>query len=90
MDIRDYDQDRQDIQNKMEHEYIFLDSFRELFFDDKGAGVFSDKLPASLTNDIIIILTSLRKKLSEYGILAAKHCFLEVEIEGHIKRSTGE
>ncbi len=77
-DMKAYDSSKREIQDKLEHEFLFLTTFKELFFD-KEAVMRSDHLHDNLKRDVFIILTALKKSLAEYGVLAAKHGLLGEE-----------
>ena len=83
--------DRQDIKDKLDHEIFFLDSFKQLFFDDQGAFIHNDRLPPYLQQDCNNILSALRKTLAEYGMLAAKYGLLDTEENNAVvEESKGE
>lgn len=77
-DMKTYESARRDIQAKLEHELVLLAAFKDLFFD-KEAVMRDDRFPVSLKHDVHIILTGLKKALTEYGMLAAKHELLDGE-----------
>lgn len=77
-DIKAYDSSRREIQDKLEHEILFLSAFRDIFFE-KGAVMRNEHLHLDLKHDVHNILTALRKALTEYGMLAAKHGLLDGE-----------
>jgi hypothetical protein len=76
-DIKAYDSTKREIRDKLEHEFIFLSYFKELFFE-KEALMRDHCLHDNLKRDVRIILVALRKTLTEYGLLAAKHGLLGV------------
>ncbi|KAJ2904292.1 uncharacterized protein MKZ38_008351 [Zalerion maritima] len=78
-DIKAYDSTKLEIQDKLDHEILFLCCFRDLFFD-KEAVMCNDHLHVHLKRDVHIILMALRKALTEYRMLAAKHELLDAEI----------
>jgi hypothetical protein len=78
-DIKSRESDGQEIQHKLDHELLFLDSFKKLFFDSNGSFIYDDRLPGNLLQDVEVILSALRKVLAEYGMLAAKHGLLHPE-----------
>ncbi|CZR43681.1 uncharacterized protein FPRO_07402 [Fusarium proliferatum ET1] len=80
-DVKNYDSDKTDILAKVEHEFLFLESFKALFFDDHGALMASEQLPVNLKRDVSNILQALKRCLAEYGLLAAKHDMLSDGIE---------
>ncbi|KAI9858822.1 MAG: hypothetical protein M1813_007289 [Trichoglossum hirsutum] len=82
-----YDPDRQGIRDRLEHEFLFLESFQGLFFNNEGALMHHDRLPCSLRHDVHVILAALRKALAEYGMLAAKHGFLDIENDGQVMKT---
>jgi hypothetical protein len=73
-DIKAYDTEKRTIQDKLEHEFLFLNSFKDLFFDNEGL-MGNRQLPMNLKRDVQIILSALKKALTEYESLAAKHGF---------------
>ncbi|KAH0545480.1 hypothetical protein FGG08_000481 [Glutinoglossum americanum] len=90
-DGRAYDPDRQGIRDKLEHELLFMESFRELFFDNDGALMRYDRLPTNLRRDVDVTLNALKKTLAEYGMLAARHGFLDLENDGQaVKTATND
>ncbi|KAF5552672.1 hypothetical protein FMEXI_2823 [Fusarium mexicanum] len=80
-DTKDYDVDKADILVKVEHEFLFLESFIALFFGDDGALMASQQLPSNLKRDVSNILHALKSCLAEYGLLAAKHNILVDDAE---------
>lgn len=80
-DIENRDVDKQEIRDKLDHELLFLDSFKHLFFDNFGKFNYDNRLPESLKRDVEILLSALKGTLAEYGMLAAKHGLLDLEQE---------
>jgi hypothetical protein len=78
-DIENRDADKQEIRDKLDHELLFLDSFKHLFFDNDGKFIYDSRLPDSLKRDVEILLSALKGSLAEYGMLAAKHGMLDPE-----------
>jgi hypothetical protein len=78
-DIENRDADKQEIRDKLDHELLFLDSFKHLFFDNDGKFIYDSRLPDSLKRDVEILLSALKGTLAEYGMLAAKHGMLDLE-----------
>lgn len=81
-DAKNYDADKADILAKVDHEFLFLESFKGLFFDDDGALMANEQLPINLKWDVSNILHALKSCLAEYGLLAAKHNMLLDDSEG--------
>ena len=76
-DVKSYESDRKDIQQKMQHEFLFLDVFKSTFFDDEMSLLRYREQPKPLQADVYNILARLRSILGEYGIEAAKHGLLD-------------
>ncbi|MCJ1316484.1 hypothetical protein MMC15_001805, partial [Xylographa vitiligo] len=73
LEMKGYEENVSDIQAKLEHEFIFLETFKALFFDENDSFQQYKSLPLNLTRDVDNILLSLKKCLAQYGLLAAKH-----------------
>jgi hypothetical protein len=73
-DIDNYKSSKCDIHNKLEHEYLFITTFKDLFFEDS---MKDDRFPLDLERDVENILGALKKSLTEYGLLAAKQVLLK-------------
>ncbi|KAL4964042.1 uncharacterized protein BDV14DRAFT_175570 [Aspergillus stella-maris] len=73
-DIKTYDDDVSQLQAELEHEFVFLETFKKLFFeDDKNEFRQFRYLPDNLTRSVNHILTGLNKCLAEYRVVALKH-----------------
>jgi hypothetical protein len=59
-DMKAYGSSKREIQVKLEHELLFLNAFRDIFFD-KGAIMCNDHLHVDLKHDVHNVLTALRK-----------------------------
>jgi serine/threonine protein kinase len=81
-DVKNYDADRDDIAVKIEHEYLFLESFKGLFFDDDGALMANAQLPTNLKRDVENNLKALKGCLAEDGLLAVKYGIL-IDTDGN-------
>ncbi|KAL6228738.1 hypothetical protein BDW75DRAFT_134466 [Aspergillus navahoensis] len=77
-DVKAYGPTKREIQDKLEHEFLFLKAFKAIFFDEEAV-MRDGYLHAALKNDVCNILNALRKALTEYGMLAAKHGLLGIE-----------
>ncbi|RAO68475.1 uncharacterized protein BHQ10_004487 [Talaromyces amestolkiae] len=80
-DIQNRDADKQEIRDKLDHELLFLESFKCLFYDNVGKFNYDSRLPESLKRDVEILLFALKGTLAEYGMLAAKHGLLDLDQE---------
>jgi len=72
-DMDSYASSKQDIHDKLEHEFLFMTTFKDLFFEDM---MRDDRLPLDLKRDVDNILRALKKSLMEYELLATKHGLL--------------
>ncbi|KAF3159686.1 hypothetical protein TWF788_003661 [Orbilia oligospora] len=73
-DIKQRQQALDDIQAQLEHEFLFLETFNNLFFgDDDRSGPWFRSLPDLFQRDLNNILTSLRRCLDTYDNVALKH-----------------
>ena len=73
VEMKGYEENVSEIQARLEHEFIFLETFKALFFDENNSFQQYKSLPLSLTRGVDNILLSLKKCLAQYGLLAAKH-----------------
>jgi len=85
-DITAYGSDRREIQDKLEHEFLFLEYSKDIIFFDYEAVMHNDQLHINWKRDVSTILAALKKALTEYGMLAAKHELLFVEDENQAER----
>lgn len=73
-DIKTYDDNVSQLQAELEHEFIFLETFKKLFFDDDTNEFRQFRyLPDNLARSVNHILAALNKCLAEYRIVALKH-----------------
>ncbi|KAM0421183.1 hypothetical protein ACHAPT_011075 [Fusarium lateritium] len=78
-DVNDREQTLLDIQVELEHEFLFLETFKTLFFGDEDnngderPGRWFESLPENFQRDVKNILCRLRRCLDSYEIVALKH-----------------
>ncbi|KAE8387269.1 hypothetical protein BDV23DRAFT_161567 [Aspergillus alliaceus] len=73
-EIRSYEDNVSRLQSELEHEFIFLETFKKLFFSGDNFEIRQFKyLPDNLTRSVHNILTGLNKCLAEYRVIALKH-----------------
>jgi serine/threonine protein kinase len=73
-DVREYDNDKDQIRQKLQHEIFFLEAFNKFFLDAESGGIIHDpNLPAAYPLRILTILQNLRDCLGVYSKLALKH-----------------
>ncbi|KAL2788959.1 hypothetical protein BJX66DRAFT_339772 [Aspergillus keveii] len=73
-DIHGYEATVSSIQARLEHEFLFLDTFKQQFFDPNDGNLRKFKsLPDNLARNVNSILTGLNKCLVEYRVVALKH-----------------
>ncbi|KAL4766963.1 hypothetical protein BDW60DRAFT_212421 [Aspergillus nidulans var. acristatus] len=73
-EIRAYEDNVSQLQIELEHEFVFLETFKKLFFDDDTHELRQFRyLPDNLTRSVHNILTALNKCLAEYRLVALKH-----------------
>ena len=74
-EMKRHDDTLKTMQVKLEHEFVFLETFKSLFFDDEKKMRSYNALPSHLTADVDSILSQLSQNLNEYRILAQSHNF---------------
>ena len=79
-DYKAYAIDKADFQMKLQHEFVFVDHFKSIFFDNKANLERYDEQPPYLKQDVFNILTKLRSYLHDYSVEAAKHGMLDDSI----------
>jgi hypothetical protein len=73
-DIHDYEATVSSIQARLEHEFLFLDTFKQQFLDPNDGNLRKFKsLPDNLARNVCSILTGLNICLVEYRVVALKH-----------------
>jgi hypothetical protein len=75
-DVKSYGSDTDEIRQKLKHEFVFVDAFKSIFFEDVAASESYKRQPIMLQEDVKSILDNLKKVLAEYGMEAAKHGIL--------------
>lgn len=81
-DASEYDTTVAAVQVKLDHEFLFLETFKHLFFDDEDRFKQFTTLPANVTRDVTNIILELSKCLTEYRAAALKHGINLSETEG--------
>ncbi|KAI9829115.1 MAG: hypothetical protein M1832_000138 [Thelocarpon impressellum] len=90
-DYKSYDSDRKAIQDKLDHEGLFLEAFEHYFLEDQGAVKRLTYQPAALQKDVDNILAALRRVLAEYSVEGARHGLGEMSDDDQGKiQSEGE
>jgi hypothetical protein len=73
-DVKQRSQDLSDIQNQLEHEFLFVETFNILFFgDDNHSGPWFRSLSKNFQRDFNNSLTALKSCLDAYENVALKH-----------------
>ncbi|KAK6811175.1 hypothetical protein RU639_013008 [Aspergillus parasiticus] len=73
-EIRSYEDNISYQQTVLDHEFVFLEAFRKLFFDSGSKEIRQLRLlPHNLTRSVNNILTALNQCLAEYRVIALKH-----------------
>ena len=80
-DVKSYESDKDRIKKKLEHEFVFVDAFRTIFFGDGATSELYKQQPRMLQEDVKSTLDQLKTVLAEYGIEAAKHGILRHDAE---------
>lgn len=75
-DVKAYDTETDEIRKKLGHEFVFIEAFQSMFFDDAAASESYKQQPKPLQESVKAILDQLKKALAEYGMEAAKHGIL--------------
>ena len=90
-DIRTYGSQTQSIQDKLNHEFVFIETFKDLCFDrEKNAFMKQDLLSSNLKQDVHMILQSLNETLAGYGKKAIEHGILLDQKENTNKNPIGQ
>ena len=76
-DYKSYETDKADFQMKLQYEFLFVDHFKSVFFDNKANLARYPEQPIYLQTAVINILTKLQSYLSDYSVEAAKHGMLD-------------
>lgn len=75
-DVKSYESDTDIIKKKLRHEFVFVDTFRDLFFGDDTMSESYKQQPRMLQEDVKSTLDQLKTVLAEYGLEAAKYGIL--------------
>ncbi|KAI9732134.1 MAG: hypothetical protein M1834_004230 [Cirrosporium novae-zelandiae] len=76
-DVSSYESDKKDIQDKLQHEFVFIDMFKITFLDEGAGRERYIKQPKILQQDVNITSMKLRSILGEYRTEAVKHGLLD-------------
>ncbi|KAF4967700.1 hypothetical protein FSARC_4760 [Fusarium sarcochroum] len=91
-DVSEREQALLDIQGELEHEFLFLETFKDLFFDggDKIDGehpsLWFETLPENFQRDVNNILCRLRRCLDSYETVALRHGLKLSEVDALLDR----